>query len=385
MAKRANGEGSVFFDESKGVWVGVLTVGRTADGRLRRRKFTGKTRKEARERLDAAAAKKRAGMPVPDERTTVGAFLLDWISRIVPGTVSEGTLDTYARVIRLYLLPAFSDIPLVKLTPAHVDDLLRSMEERGLAGETRRMARAVLRRALRRAEQEELLTRNVAAIADGPNIRRGEGRTLSPDAARSLIAASRSERLQAAFSAALSLGLRRGEVLGLRWKDLDLDGSVPTAAITMQLQRTKRGLELVDVKTQRSRRRLHLPAPLVEDLRRHRSRQNEERLALGAEWRDELGLVFTTPLGTPVDPRNFSRLVGELCEKAGIGHWSPHELRHSCASLLLAQGVPLEVVSEVLGHSSIRVTKDVYGHLLAPARAQAATAMQQTLWVDGAR
>lgn len=115
-------------------------------------------------------------------------------------------------------------------------------------------------------------------------------------------------------------------------------------------------------------------------MRRHRSRQNEERLALGAEWRDEFGLVFTTPLGTPVDPRNFSRLVGELCQKAGIGHWSPHELRHSCASLLLAQGVPLEVVSEVLGHSSIRVTKDVYGHLLAPARAHAATAMQQTLW-----
>ena len=319
-------------------------------------------------------------MPVPDERTTVGAFLRDWISRIVPGTVSEGTLDTYARVIRLYLLPAFADIPLVRLTPAHVDDLLRSMEERGLAGETRRMARAVLRRALRRAEQEELLTRNVAAIADGPNIRRGEGRTLSPDEARALIAASRGERLQAAFSAALSLGLRRGEVLGLRWKDLDLDGAVPTAAITKQLQRTKRGLELVDVKTQRSRRRLHLPPPLVEDLRRHRSRQNEDRFALGAEWRDVLGLVFTTPLGTPVDPRNFSRLVGELCQKAGIGHWSPHELRHSCASLLLAQGVPLEVVSEVLGHSSIRVTKDVYGHLLAPARAQAAAAMQRTLW-----
>lgn len=91
-------------------------------------------------------------------------------------------------------------------------------------------------------------------------------------------------------------------------------------------------------------------------------------------------MVFTTPLGTPVDPRNFSRLVSRLCTRAGIGHWAPHELRHSCASLLLAQGVPLEVVSETLGHSSIRVTKDVYGHLMAPARALAADAMQQTLW-----
>lgn len=380
MTKQANGDGSVFYDASRGTWVAQLDLGRDARGRRRRRKFTGRTRKEAKQRLDAALAKQKAGLPVPDERTTVGAFLQEWIDRSVPGTVSEGTVDTYRRSIRLYLIPTIGTVPLVKLTPAHVSDLLREMEERGLAGETRRLARAVLRRALRRAEQEGLVVRNVAAIAEGPRIRRREGRTLTPEQARLLMIAARGDRLEAAYTVALSMGLRRGEVLGLRWRDVALDETPPTVIVQTQLLRTERGLDLVEVKTARSRRRLHLPAPLVDDLRAHRERQTAERLMLGSEWRDEHGLVFTTPLGTPVDPRNFSRAVSQLCVRAGLGHWGTHELRHSCASLLLARGVPLEVVSETLGHSSIRVTKDVYGHLMAPARAQAAEAMQQTLW-----
>lgn len=380
MAKQANGDGSVFYDASKGLWVGQLDLGRDSQGRRRRRKFVGATRKEAKQRLDAALAKRKAGLPVPDERTTVGAFLQHWIDHSVPGTVSEGTVDTYRRSIRLYLVPAIGTVPLVKLTPAHVSDLLRAMEERGLAGETRRLARAVLRRALRRAEQEGLVVRNVAAIAEGPRIRRREGRTLSQGQARLLMIAAKGDRLEAAYTVALSMGLRRGEVLGLRWRDVALDETPATLTVQTQLLRTSRGLELTDVKTPKSRRRLHLPAPLVEDLKAHRERQGAERLLAGEEWRDRDGLVFTTPFGTPVDPRNFSRSVSQLCVGAGLGHWATHELRHSCASLLLARGVPLEVVSETLGHSSIRVTKDVYGHLMAPARAQAAEAMQHTLW-----
>lgn len=380
MAKRGNGEGSVYFDAVNGVWVAQVELPRSMDGRRRRRKFTGKTRREVRDRLDAVMSRQRVGMPEPDERLTVGEYLQRWIDDDVPGTVSDGTLDTYQRVLRLYLIPALGDVRLLRLMPAHVTGLLRSMEEQGLAAETRRMARAVLRRALRRAEQEGLVARNVAAIAEGPGVRRKEGRTLTPAEARALLVAASGERLEVAITVALSLGLRRGEILGLRWRDLDLEGPQATVMIQNQLQRGRTGLVLTDVKTMRSRRRLHVPTQLVEDLKRHKAKQSAERLLVGTEWRDEFGLVFTTPFGTPVDPRNFSRLVNQLCIKAGVGHWSTHELRHSCASLLLAQGVPLEVVSETLGHSSIRVTKDVYGHLMAPARALAAEAMQQTLW-----
>jgi integrase len=126
-----------------------------------------------------------------------------------------------------------------------------------------------------------------------------------------------------------------------------------------------------------------VPGPVVEALRRHRRRQLEERLAAGDLWTDRplgVDLVFRTPSGTAVDPDNFRNLTYSVTEKAGIGRWSPHELRHSAASLLLAQGVPLEVVSEVLGHSSIRITKDVYGHLLDGQKAHAAEAMTAALW-----
>jgi hypothetical protein len=119
---------------------------------------------------------------------------------------------------------------------------------------------------------------------------------------------------------------------------------------------------------------------VVDALRAHRARQAAEKLAIGEAWRHDAGLVFTTPIGTPLDPENFGHTVPRICEQAGLGRWTLHELRHSCASLLLAMGVPLEVVSETLGHSSIRVTKDVYGHLLAPARAAAADAMARALW-----
>jgi len=142
-----------------------------------------------------------------------------------------------------------------------------------------------------------------------------------------------------------------------------------------------RGVLLADLKTAGSRRTLHLSQPLVELLRVHRARQNAEEQA-ARTWRNPANLVFTSTIGTPLDPKAFGRTVPRICKRAGLGHWSIHELRHSCASLLLAMGVPLEVVSDTLGHASIRVTMDVYGHLLAPSRMHAAEAMRRALWID---
>jgi integrase len=181
----------------------------------------------------------------------------------------------------------------------------------------------------------------------------------------------------------LSLGLRRGEALGLAWDDVDLDAGALRVRRALKRERdVKTGrsrLVLGDVKTAGSRRSLNVPTPMVDMLRGHRRRQAEERLAVGAEWQDS-GLVFTTPIGTPIDPANFRHAFAALCKRAGLGHWHPHELRHSAASIMLAQGVPLEVVSGVLGHSSIRMTKDVYGHIMAPQREAAAEAMGRALW-----
>ncbi len=178
----------------------------------------------------------------------------------------------------------------------------------------------------------------------------------------------------------LATGLRRGEALGLRWSDVDLDAG--RLVVTRQLKREGGTLVTADTKTARIRRALDLSAPMVEALRAlraHRARQAAERLALGAAWRDS-GYVFTTSLGTPVDPRNCYREFRGICEDAGLGRWHPHELRHSAASLMLAQGVKPQDVSELLGHSLIRMTADVYGHVLAPDRKAAAEAMSEVLW-----
>jgi integrase len=139
-------------------------------------------------------------------------------------------------------------------------------------------------------------------------------------------------------------------------------------------------VQLDDLKTVGSRRTLHLSGPLVDVLRRHQVRQEAEELVRGKRWHNEWDLIFTSSVGTPLDPEQFGKTVPKICEAAGLGHWSIHELRHSCASLLIAMEVPLEVVSEQMGHASIRVTKDVYGHLMPKSRARAAEAMRSVLY-----
>lgn len=378
-SKRANGEGSVTYDRVAKRYVGRITVGRDEHRRPIRRKFVGKTRTEVVKRMDAALRAIGQGMPTPNERITVGDWLTDWLGRL-PGTVSAGTEDTYRRVVRLYLRPEVGAVKLAKLTPGHVDDLLRGMRDRGLSAESQRMSRAVLRRALRKAEQEGLIGRNVAAIAEGPKIDRERQRALTVDEARRLLTVAADDRLSAAVVVMLGLGLRRGETLGMTWSELDLEGEPPTLRVRRQLQRLPgRGLELAELKTAKSKRDVPLPVFAVEALKVHRKAQEAEQRKLGAAWADREGLVFTTPMGTPVDGRNFNRMLSKVATAAKLGHWHPHELRHSAVSIMLAEGVALEVVSEIVGHSSIRVTKDVYGHLLPGAKATAAEAMDRAM------
>jgi|ERR1035437_3208796 integrase len=177
----------------------------------------------------------------------------------------------------------------------------------------------------------------------------------------------------------LSTGLRRGEALGLQWRDFD--DTKRAISVRRQLKREGGSLITADTKTARSRRSVNLPRGLVRLLEEHRKRQDEEHDVMDELWTDT-GFIFTTSFGTPIDPRNLNREFDGICKRAGLDHWHPHELRHSAASLMLASGVKLQVVSEVLGHASIRMTADVYGHILAPDREAAADAMDQAIWGD---
>jgi integrase len=384
MSKRANGEGSIRHDKERKRWEGRVTVRLDGDGKPIRKKVTGRTRAEVRKRMQEVTDAAEEGRETLSRTLTVGRFLDDWLDNVLPGTVSHATEAQYRQIARLYVVPHVGRKHLKTLQPRDVTLMLRSMAADGLSTNSQRLARAVLRRSLRWAEVNGYVTRNVAALADAPKVQSTEGKALSEEQARTLLNAAKDKRLEAAFTVALSLGLRRSELLGLSWDDINLDATPPRLTVRRALKRTPNGLVLEQPKTRQSRRTIHLPAPVVASLRRHRVQQAEERLAAGDLYGgapDDADLIFRTEIGTAIDPNNFGRAVRNLCRDAGLpGTWSPHALRHSAASLLLAQGVPLKVISEVLGHSSIRVTADIYAHIIEPAKTEAADAMASALW-----
>ena len=239
--------------------------------------------------------------------------------------------------------------------------------------------------------RDGLLQRNLAALAKPPRTPRSEVKALSPVEANKLLATARSDRLRAVWVIALSLGLRRSELLGLSWSGIDLERR--TLRVARGVQRVDGHLVLDELKSATSHRTLPLPHVVVEALEEHQTRQASERLVAGRAWQD-YGLVFCTEIGTPLDPRNLNRSFRSLLIRAGVGvepmqtadgrpTWATrvrlHDLRHSCASFLLSQGASPRVVMEVLGHSGIAVTMNTYAHVLPTLLGDAMAGMDDLL------
>ncbi len=259
--------------------------------------------------------------------------------------MAEATEDSYADTARLHLTPALGRKQLAKLTVADLDKLWKAKRDAGYSSNSVRIMRTVLRRALGQAEREGIVTRNVARLSTPQRIRARPGRALTVDQARQLLDAAAGYRFDAAVVLALTYGLRRGEVLGLHWSALDWKAG--TLAVTHGVRRIKdrdvssgRRTRLVvgEVKTPKSRRTPALTAEMVAMFRQHRIRQAKAQMLAGTRWQDH-GLIFASEIGTPMDPENFSRSFSRLCQRAGLGHWHPHELRHSGASLMQVSGV----------------------------------------------
>ncbi|MBT8165011.1 MAG: site-specific integrase [Acidimicrobiia bacterium] len=351
-------------------------------------KVSGGTKAEVIAKLKEVHRSLDAGVESPTSRLTVGTFLDRWVEG-VPGRVEQSTAADYADTVRLHLKPALGSKVLTKLSVSELNALWASKRKAGYSANSIRIMRTVLRSALHQAEREGLLVRNVAALSDPPRVGHSEGRSLTIAEAKILLDAASADRLEALYAISLTLGLRRGEALGLSWSDIDLESAL--VRVRRQLRRERlpeedrvdggRRTQLVirDLKTKRSRRTLHLTPALDGLLRTHRARQAREQLAAGPAW-IESDLVFTTKKGTPIDPDNFAHYFHRLCARAGLGHWTPHELRHSAASIMLAQGTPLWVVSEVLGHASVAITKDVYGHLIGGEKQEATEAITDVLF-----
>ncbi|HWL42581.1 MAG TPA: site-specific integrase [Ilumatobacter sp.] len=413
---RSNGEGTVFEDKPNRRWVGMITVGweYVDDGkggqkkRQIRKSVSGPTKRDVMLKLRQFQTNADAGVPVPDQQITVGLMLDQWLEEVLPGTVAKPTEQQYQDVARLYIKPRLGKKKLRDLTPTDVTRMLRDMEQptetrpNGYSQNARRLARSVLRRAIRWAEVEGMVSRNVAALANPVRVERPEGRTMTPEQARVFLDHIKGDRNEALFVVALTLGLRVSELIAVSWDDVNLDppdGQRPTLTVRRGIKRVKgEGLIIGGLKTKTSRRTVHLPEATAECLRRHRRRQDAEALAFSGEWPERplgIDLVFRTTTGTALDPSNVWHYLSEATQHAGaeyededrtklkpgtgLGHWHPHELRHSAGSLLLAQGVPLKMISEMLGHSSITVTADVYAHVLAPAKDDVAAAMDRAI------
>ena len=378
MARRGRGEGTIY-KRADGRWEGRIELG-YLDGKRVRKSVYGRTRREVQEKLARILANSQRGLPVFDERTTVGAFLAQWLDT-VRNRVRPKTYRSYEQVVRVHLVPVLGTIPLTKLQPHHVHHLVASRLDRGLSPRTADYCRVVLRAALNDAIKWGLLARNVAALTDPPRQERRRSPVWDVEEARRFLAAVRGDRLEALYAGALALGLRQGEALGLTWEHVDLEHGL--LRVTHQLQWIDGKPQLVEPKSISAVRVLRLPALLVEALRRHRTRQREERLAAGPAWRgNQWDLVFTTRIGTPLDPKYVRSLFRRACLRAGVRPIRFHDLRHTCATLLLAQDIPPRVVQELLGHSHITLTLDTYTRVL-PRHLSAAAQWVDTILGDG--
>ena len=387
MSKRGRGEGSIF-QRKDGRWVTVIDHG-YRDGKRHRKYVYGETRKEVSDELTRALRAQQLGLPPESGRLTVEDWLTRWLGTQQPPATKPKTYTAYENQTRLHLIPAFGKRPLVKLQPQEIREFMQTKAQAGFSGKSIRHFRATLRAALNVAVNDGLVARNVAALAKPPNMEKRSLRVFTETEAAQFLGLVKGHRLEALFTVALALGLREGEMLGLRWQDIDLDAG--TLQVNQCLQRVKRPgekkgrLELISPKTEGSRRRIELPSAAVVAFRAHHERQEQERRKAGSRWR-ESGMVFSTSIGTMLDQRNMLRSFYGIMNTPDPNDPNPdlkkkrkllpkvrfHDLRHSAATLLLAQGVHARYIMELLGHSTISLTMNTYGHVLKEMRRETA-------------
>jgi len=368
--RRGNGEGSIC-RRANGTYQGAL---RLPDGR--RKYVYGGSREEVRRKLGAAIHALETGTLSDARGLSVGEFLDQWSAEVVKPNVRPWTFAGYEVHVRLHLKPTIGSVPLDKLTPMHVQQLMNRKIAEGLKPKSVRYIRGTLRTALNHGVRWGLITRNAAALVASPRVERYEVKPFTPEEARTFLLSLKGDRLEALYSVALTMGLRQGEALGLRWQDVDLE--LGYLRVSKQLQRIDGQLQLVEPKTSRSRRSLAMPASIVAGLREHQTRQNNEKRLAGDRWTDG-GFVFATPEGNPLDGTAISKQFHHHLERVGLGQRRFHDLRHSCATLLLVQGVSPRVVMEVLGHSQIGLTMNTYSHVIPELRREAADRMDHLL------
>lgn len=424
MAKRGQNEGSIF-QRKDGRWVALLNQG-WQNGKRVRKSYYGETRKEVQEQLTKALSDAQNGLPVVSDKQTLGKHLAWWLEEVVKRKNRPSTYRSYEQLVRLHIEPALGNAALSKLTTQQVRTFLNAKQDSGLSSRTVQYLHAVLRKALNVALKDQMVIRNVAALVDPPRVVAKEVQPLTPDEARRFLESIQTDRLEALFTVAVSLGLRQGEALALRWQDVNLETGKLRVRFGLQrfsprekgVNRVERtcsqprhdrvngvnGVEeskpeaepkppgeihLVEPKTKKSRRTIDLPQVTLNALAAHQMRQAEERRLAGSRWTVPMvhcegrlepaeDFVFTTSIGTPLESRNVTKRFQKLLEDSGIPRHRFHDLRHTAATLLAVQGVHAKAIQSVLGWDQVAMV-DRYAHFVDEMRKDAATKMDAIL------
>ena len=379
--KRGNNEGSIY-RRKNGAWAAQYTVW-TAEGR-KRRSVSGKTRAEVSRKLTEAMADRDGGLLHDAGKLTVGEYLDRWLADSVKGRVRETTYANYAYITHKHVSPALGHVKLKTLTPAHVRGFYGEKARTNLSASTVKKMHVVLRKSLSQAVSDGLIPRNAADGVKPPRVGAPgeEIKPLGSEECAAFLEASRGERLEALYVLAIHCGLREGELLALRWEDVDLEAVRPAVLVRRTLTRGEEGRGwVVGASTKSGKgRRVRLTRRAVTALKDHRKRQLEERMRLARLWQDQ-GLVFAGETGSLFNPSNLrNRSFKRIKARSGVREdLRFHDLRHTCATLLLSEGVNAKVVSEMLGHASITITLNIYSHVLPDMQDSAADAMEAAL------
>lgn len=356
MARRGNGEGSIYQRKSDGKWVGSVTL-----ENRKRKVFYGNTRREVQEKMKVALREQQQGTLITAPQQTLKAYLEYWLEDVHKPNIRISTYVKYKKLLK-YILPTLGQTMLQKLTPQQIQKLYANKLKEGLSPKMVVCIHGLLHKALDNAVKWGLVARNVCDLVSPPRLRKKEKQVLSLEQAHTLLMHVKKHRLEAILMLALTTGMRRGEILALHWQDINLqEGSV-------QVKRTvdyipHYGYVETEPKTATGFRKIMLPTFVVGALKAHHVQQDEARSKSGDKW-VEKDLIFCGLLGDYFNPNYLLRVFKQVLIDAGLPHMRFHDLRHSAATILLSMNVHPKVVQEVLGHSTISMTLDIYSHVL---------------------
>ncbi len=357
--RRGRGEGALYQRKDRR-WSGSIEI--EGQGKRKRKYFYGETKQEVQDKVNTALYEQKQGKLATGPQQTVEQYLEDWLENVHKHKIRDSSYAVYRQLLNNHVLPAFGHVKLQKLTTRHIDTLYVSKLKEGYASETIRAIHRMLHAAFDDAVRWKRISSNVCDDVKPPRPEQHETQTLTKEQSKQLLEADKEHRLRALLTLALATGMRRGELLGLEWRDIDFEER------SLYIQRTinrigKKGIVVSEPKTVKSKSKIMLPQFAIDALQSHREQQEEKRKEAGKAWYEN-DLVFPNSIGKFLEPGRLHIWFKKLLKEAGLPDMRFHDLRHSAATILLGMGVHPKLVQELLRHSNISMTMDRYSHVL---------------------